>query len=262
MSGGTGLAGLAVTALVAAVVAVAAAMLVPPASAPPPEDRAAPPVSGEDLRSEVARLRGEVAELRRARTSAPASPAAGAPGGDRTPSAGSAGTEGSASPVAAAPLPATREELTALIDARIAERGGAAGPGGAPAEPEKKSVSIDEAGAAIGLSAFEIDAVRRVYRDAENEMLAAVMGTTDMDVIRQEVAAAKDDPDKKAALVNKAVGNVFRNLGHVMTIEDRRDRELKKVLPEEKVKQLKGYELKPTFEDAELEGLMKDVFEN
>jgi hypothetical protein len=161
-----------------------------------------------------------------------------------------------------APLPANRAELVALIDGRIAEKSGEIAAGAVTAAAGKKRVTIEEAGEAIGLSAFEIDAVRRVYGDAENEMLAAVMGTTDLDAIRQEVRAAKDDPDRKAALVNKAVGNLFRNLGHVMTLEDRRNRELKKVLPEEKVKALKEYDLKPTFEDAELENLLKDVFEN
>jgi len=262
MSGGTGMAGIAVTGLVAAVVAMGVSFLVPrdtpPAPPAPPAERA----SSEHLRSEVARLRAEIAELRAARAASPGTSkgAVGAPG----PGQGPAGAIAAADPAVGgeAPLPASRAELVALIDDRIQEKGGEVLAGAGGETPGKKKVSIEEAGAAIGLSAFEIDAVRRVYANAESEMLNAVMGTTDIDAIRQEVRAAKEDPEKKAALVNKAVGNVFRNLGHVMTLEDRRDRELKKVIPEEKAKALKDYDLKPTFEDAELEDLLKDVFEN
>jgi len=260
MNGGTGLAGLAVTALVAAGVAIAATFLLASPAAPPAAAPGSSAASSGDLRAEVARLRAEVAELRGAKRPSPsASSPAAAP--SEVPAGTAASKEGAAD-APSAPLPATRGELDAIIDERIAKTLKGEGPALLAGGAEKKKVTIDEAGAALGLSAFEIDAVRRVYRDAENEMLSAIMGTTDLEAIRLEVAAAKDDPDKKAALVNKAVGNVFRNLGHVMTIEDRRDRELRKVLPEDKVKQLKDYELKPTFEDAELEGLLKDVFEN
>jgi hypothetical protein len=93
-------------------------------------------------------------------------------------------------------------------------------------------------------------------------MLLAVMGTADLEAIREEVRAAKDDPEKKAALVNKAIGNVFRNLGHVVTIEDRRDREMRKVLPEDKVKRLKEFDLKATFDDGDLEDVLGEVFKD
>jgi hypothetical protein len=260
MSQGTGVAGLAVTALVAAVVAVAAAALFPPSpAAPPPGSRSS---AEADLREEVERLRAEVAELRASRGAAgdPGSAAAG-------PVAGPAAVAGTGPAPAGSPgegasaLPASRDDLVALIDGRIAEKFAAAGPAVA-SRPAKKRVTIEEAGAEIGLSAFEIDAAKRVHRAAEDEMLVAVMGTADLEAIQQEVRAAKDDPDRKAALVNKAIGNVFRNLGHVMTIEDRRDRELRKVLPEDKVKRLKEYDLKPTFDDAELGEVLEGVFNN
>jgi len=158
----------------------------------------------------------------------------------------------------AGPLPADRGALVALIDARIAEKvplQAAREPG-----PRKPRRSIEEAGAEIGLNAFEIDAARAAYQAAEMEMITAVMGTSDLDAVKEEVRAARDDPDRKAALVQKAVGNVIRNLGRVVTIEDRRDRDLRRILSEEQVKRLKGYDLKPTAADAELEDILEEAF--
>ncbi|HEU4394590.1 MAG TPA: hypothetical protein VFS92_03430, partial [Planctomycetota bacterium] len=157
---------------------------------------------------------------------------------------------------------ATRAELVALIDERVAAIDADPVAAAKAAAAARKRLTVEEAGAEMGLTNLEIDAVKRAYREAENEMLNAIMGTSDVDAIKEEVRAAKDDPDRKAALVTKCVGNVFRNLGHVMTIEDRRDRELKKFLPEEQVKKLKGYDLKPTFDDADLESIMEDVFKD
>jgi hypothetical protein len=61
--------------------------------------------------------------------------------------------------------------------------------------------------------------------------------------------------------VNKAVANAIRNLGSLMTIEDRRDRELRKFLPEETVRKLRGYDVQSTVGDPELEGILRDVFD-
>ena len=101
------------------------------------------------------------------------------------------------------------------------------GPAG-PAVPARKRLSIEEAGEEMGLTSVEIDAARRVYRDSEMEMLTCVMGTADLDAIKEEAREAAEDPDKKAALINKAVGNMVRNLGRLATVEDRRNRELKR----------------------------------
>jgi len=256
VSGGSGVAGLAVTALVAALVAAGVAALLPasPPSTPPAGGGLPAADVTRALREDVATLRAEVAEIRAARAAPPRAPGgAPPPSGDAVPP----GT-GPAPPAGTDPLPASRAELEALIDERIAGAGPAAA--AKAAEAAKKRLTVEEAGAEIGLSTLEIDAARRVYRNAESELLLALLGTTDLEAIKEEVRAAKDDPEKKAALVNKCVGNLFRNLGHVMTIEDRRDRELRKVLPEEQAKRLKGYDLKPTFEDVELESVLKDVF--
>ena len=268
MSGGTGMAGLAVTALVAALIAGGVATLLssgaPPGSGSPREPDKSPGTPAPSARDEgerLQRLEAAIAELRAAR------PAPGPSGA--TPSAGSAGS--GSEPGAAAttspgtahePLPTTRAELVALIDERVAAGGADPVAAAKAAAAARKRVTVEEAGAEMGLTTLEIDAVKRAYREAENEMLNAIMGTTDLDAIKEEVRAAKDDPDKKAALVTKCVGNVFRNLGHVMTIEDRRDRELKKFLPEEQVTKLKGYDMKPTFDDSDLESIMEDVFKD
>jgi hypothetical protein len=232
------MAGLAVTAVVSALVAFGVAALLGQGSPPPAPP--APPVprqeSIEPLRAEVARLRAEVAALRAGRPEPP--PGTAAP----PPAAGEA------------PAPATEAELVALIDRRIAARPPAeAAPG-----PARKT--LDEAGAELGLSSVDIDSVKRIWRESEMEALTAIMGTADMEAIKEEVKAAEDDPDRKAALVNKVVGNMVRNLGRIATIEDRRNRELKKFLSEDQVKKLKGMDIKPTMEDADLEGILKGTF--
>ena len=263
MKGSTGLAGLAVTALVAALVSFSVAALLGPSPAAPALRPGPGPSSS--LEREVASLRAEVAELRSARGGPARGPRPAAeevewrPGpGDAVEGAALAGGAGSGD--GEGTLPATREDLLSLIDQRIDAKG-AGGPEWKPPAP-KPRVTVEEAGAEMGLTAFEVDAVRRAYEAAETEMITCVMGTADLDAIKEEVRAAKEDPDRKAALVNKAVGNVIRNLGKVMTIEDRRDRDLKKVLTGEQVSKLKGYNLKPTLADAELEDILKDAFGN
>jgi hypothetical protein len=144
------------------------------------------------------------------------------------------------------------------MDRRIALKA-AQGVAAGGAAAQRKRVTIEEAGAEMGLSSVEIDTARRIWRESENEMLTSVMGTPDLEAIKEELKAAAEDPGRKADLINKAVGNMFRNLGRIMTIEDRRDRELKKYLGEEQTKKLKGYDVKSTLEDPEMEDVLQKV---
>ncbi len=121
---------------------------------------------------------------------------------------------------------------------------------------------MEEACEEMGLSSVETDSVRRALRDMETELITSVMGTADLDLIKEEVRGVKDDPDRKAALVQKAVGNMIRNAGRLITLEDRRNRELKKFLTPEQVAKLKTYDLKSTVADPELEDILKDIFDN
>jgi len=259
MASGTGMAGLAVTAVVSALVAFGVSLVFGPALAPPPG--AAPgspgaagtagapgsPESTESLRREVERLRREVQELR-GRATGTASPAAPA---------------ASASPDPDDPahraIPATREELRAFVDARITERF-ASVPGGPGSGQARTRKTLDEAGAELGLSSVDLDSVKRVWKDSETEGVTLLMGTTDMDAIREEVRLAKDDPDRKAALINRVVGNMVRNLGRVATIKDRRDRELRKFLSEDQVGKLKAMDIRSTSEDEGMDEIFKGTF--
>ena len=259
MSSSTGMAGLAVTALVSALVAFGVAALVGtgPAAAPTAPGGASGRSTEEDLRLEVSGLRREVAELRRSRApgALPPPPASGttAPAGTAGPGTGTS-TPGSS---AEGPLPTTRADLVALIDQRIGEKA----PGGiASATPGRKRVSIEEAGAELGLSSVDIDTTKRIWRESEGEAIGILMGTTDMDVVKQELREIRDDPDRKAAFINKAVGNAVGNFGRLMTIQDRRDRELRKYLPAETVKKLRTYDIKPGIDDSDLEGVLKEAF--
>jgi hypothetical protein len=251
VSSSTGMAGLAVTAVVSALVAFGVAALLGPAAAPPPSSSASSPDSTDSLRREIERLRREVQELRASR--APAAVPGAAPPAAAAPSAPDE-----------APVPATRAELRTFVDERVAERLAAGLVPGANSQvftaPVRKT--IDEAGAELGLSSVDIDSVKRIWRESEMEALALIMGTPDIEAVKEEVKAAEEDPDKKAALINKVVGNMVRNLGKVATIEDRRNRELKKFLTDEQVKKLKGMNVKPTLEDEGLENILKGTFGN
>ncbi len=258
MASGTGVAGLAVTALVSALVAFGVASLIPAAPAPAPAPPAAAPAkeAPEDLRKEVERLRRELDELRAAKPAPATAPAAAKETAGTSP----AGKGKRSGPAAVTdpdgPLPATRGELAALIDERIDARAAA---GSVPFQaPARKT--LEEAGAELGLSSVDLDSVKRVWEESEREALTLMMGTGDMDLIKEEVKAAEEDPDKKAALINKVVGNMFRNLGKIATIEGRRERELKKFLSEDQVKKLKGMHIAPVTEGADLEGIMKGTF--
>jgi len=156
------------------------------------------------------------------------------------------------------PIPGTRGELAKLIDERIDARAAA---GTTPYQAPKR-MTIEEAGAELGLSSVDTDSVKRVWKESEAEAFTMLLGTGDMELVKEEVKAAEEDPDKKAALINKVVGNMFRNLGKIATIEDRRNKELKKFLSEEQVKKLKGMHIAPVTEGADLEGIMKGTFGN
>jgi len=246
VSSSTGMAGLAVTAVVSGLVAFGVAALLGPSAPTSPASAPGAPDSTESLRREVERLRREIQELRAGRAGSPAAPA-----GKAEPPVG---------------IPATREELRTFVDERLAERlagglpPGAAGGAGSAVSTAPRRPTIDEAGAELGLSSVDIDSVKRIYRDSEIEALSLVMGTPDIDAVKEEVKAAEEDPDKKAALINKVVGNMVRNLGKVATIEDRRNRELRKLLSEDQVKKLKGMNVKPTLEEEGLENIMKGTF--
>jgi hypothetical protein len=256
MAGGSGLAGLAVTGLIAALVAFGVSTLFSPSPKPVPEPaRAGSEV--EDLRREVERLRREVAEAKdgRAARAAVAAPAP-ATGASAAPAA-TAAPDAAASPGADldGPLPADRKELVALIDRRVAEK--AALMATAAAAPRKR-VSIEEAGAEMGLSSVDVDSIKRIWRDSEQEVIVLVMGTPDMDAVKEELRSAKDDPDRKSALINRAAGNAIRNLGRLATMEDRRNRDLKRFLTPEQIKKLKSYDIKSAMDDPELEEILRE----
>ncbi len=250
MASNSGMAGLAVTAVVSALVAVGVAVLLGPvAPTSSSSSSAASPDTTDGLRREVERLRREVQELRAGR------PPVAAPGTGPTPS-------GDAPAPAEGPVPATRAALQAFVDERLAERLAAGIVPGTDSRVFTAPVrrTLDEAGAELGLSSVDIDTVKRIWRESELEALSLVMGTPDIEAVKEEVRAAEEDPDKKAALINKVVGNMVRNLGKMATIEDRRNRELRKFLSEEQLKKLKGMNVRPTLEDEGLESILKGTF--
>jgi hypothetical protein len=253
------MAGLVVTALVSALVAFGVASLIPPGPAPAPPPAASSTGVPAELRKEVDRLRREVEELRAAKPVPIRAGPKAAAGNAGAPPAGTMDAEAGAGTDPGGRLPSTRDKLVALIDERLDARAPAATPAGPPYKPAKR-MTIEEAGAELGLSSVDIDSVRRVWQESEMEALTMMMGTGDVDAIKEEVKAAEEDPDRKAALINKVVGNMFRNLGKFATIEGRRNRELKKFLTEDQVKKLKGMNIAPVTEGGGLEGIMKGTF--
>jgi hypothetical protein len=245
MSTPTGAAGLLVTALVSAVVAAGVSTLLSTsASAPAPSPAAGAggtenPAAGT-LEREVERLRTEVREIR-AESRATSSPS----GGPATPSSST---------------PPTRDEIRALVDERVAERLKDAPAVAAAASEPAKQRTLDEAGAELGLSSVDIDSVKRAWRASELEAVMLIMGTSDLDAIKEEVKAAEADPDRKKDLIKKVVGNGLRNFAEILTVEDRRNRELRKYLNEDQMKKLKGMDIRSTLADEGLEDVVERAF--
>ena len=264
MAGSNGMAGLAVTALVSALVAFGVASLLPVGPGPPAAPAAGD--SADGLRRDVDRLRRELEEVRAARGGPGTAPGAVPPGAPGTPVAAAPPSPGAPGagpgPAEDGPLPASRGELVALIDERIAGKAAEAIAGVAGSARARRKVTIEEASGELGLSSVDADAVKRIWRESEEELVATVMGTADLDLVKEELRAARDDPDRKAALINRAVGNVIRNLGRVATLEDRRRRDLKRFLTDEQIRKLKEYDIKSTLDDPELEEVLKDAFGN
>ncbi len=258
MASSVGAAGLLVAGIVAAAVSVGITVIAREGRSPS-ESRPAMPATGSpdaDLRDRVAALDREVAELRTAlrglRTARgpEAGKEDGADGGPSASGPAAAGTPAEA-------LPATAEELAAFVDRRIQAR--AAATPAEPAGPPPRR-SVEEVGRELGFTGAQVEGVRQVQRESEEELLEVVFGTTDVESIREQVRGLRDDPDRKAAFLQTLVGNAIGNAGRLLTLESRRDARLRRFLDADQVRRLKGHTLKSALLDDELQGLLDEVF--
>jgi hypothetical protein len=158
------------------------------------------------------------------------------------------------------PLPSTKAELLALMDQRMDQRLSGVGTTPPLPVPPKRKLTVDEASDELGLSATQREHFRLVLRETEEEFIEALMGTRDPARIQAQARALRDDPEEKERFIQNVVGNAIRNVGKLVTLEDRRDRRLREVLDKEQVEKVRKMEFRPQIIDEETEKLLEDAF--
>lgn len=162
-----------------------------------------------------------------------------------------------------APTGATASDGTpyvsrAELDAAIAKAGASVRPVGPFAKPVEVK-TLEEIAQDMGMSASDEAGVRQVLRDSEEEALKSLFGDRPLTEIRDEVAAARDDPDKMQQLVTDTIGRGFQNVGKLMTLEMRTKKKVEGVLGKERAAEFLRTPRRPVLE-KEYGELLKDTF--
>lgn len=168
-----------------------------------------------------------------------------APAGEGTPS-GTTATDG------------TPYVSRAELEAAIAKAGAAGRPAGVFTKPVEAK-TLEEIAQEMGMSASDEAGVRQVLRDSEEEALKSLFGDRPLTEIRDEVAAARDDPDKMQQLVTDTIGRGFQNVGKLMTLEMRTKKKVEGVLGKERAGEFLAKPHRPVLE-KEYGELLKDTF--
>ena len=194
-------------------------------------------------------VKEQLAELRKLldRPGLAAAPAAAArPAHSAT--AGEAAATGSGPGKPGAPLPPmTAADLSALIEeaaTKAMEKREVANAAKQEAAEPVKRVPLSQAARELGLTAAQETDVRQAYADSVESFLKVIAEPeSDVETLRREMIAAKDDPAKKAEITGKMLPKLFTKLGDVMKIEADRTRKINTAIGAENAKKLKGMKL-------------------
>lgn len=146
----------------------------------------------------------------------------------------------------------------AELEAALAKAGSGGRPVGLVAQ-RVEAKTLEEIAQEMGLSASDEANVRQVLRDSEEEAVKSLFGDRPLAEIRDELAAAREDPDKMQQLVTDTIGRGFQNVGKLMTLESRTKKKVEGVLGKERAKDFLGRPRRPVLE-KEYGELLNDAF--
>ncbi len=172
-------------------------------------------------------------------------------GGGEAPSTLAADGAPAGTPPAPGRLPATREELKALVaeatKAALDERA-AKEAEELKKKTEKKRVTLAEAARDLSLTAGEESEIRLAYQEANDKMLKLMAEPEESaEDLRRELTEAKGDKAKQTGLLMKHLPKIFAKIGDFMAIDGMKKARIQRAVGEEKAKALDAY--KSTDED-------------
>lgn len=183
----------------------------PAPDAPPPAPApGGPALAAPGLEARIARLEAALERIE-ARLGAAPGAAAGAAGPDEAPT-----LEGLAARLA-------------VLEERVAQ------PSEAPAEPERRRVTLAEAARELGLSAGEEHSLRQIYAEYLDKAcaLVAVEPETAADV-RRELEDARNRPERVGALTTKYLPRLLNRFGDFIALEAERQGRIQETLGAER----------------------------
>lgn len=148
---------------------------------------------------------------------------------------------------AASRMPATREELKALIAeaTKVAlEEKAAKDAADLKKLTEKKKVTLSEAATELNLSASQETEIRLAYQEATDKMLKLLAEPEKSpEDLRRELTEAKGDKAKQTGMMMAYLPKIFGKLGDFMAIDVAKKARITKAVGEEKAKALEAYKI-------------------
>ncbi|MHC5010831.1 MAG: hypothetical protein ACYTG6_07770 [Planctomycetota bacterium] len=156
-------------------------------------------------------------------------------------------SEGALTPTAEEALAARLEaRLEARMEEKWEELAATQEEGGGEEErgSSRRRLPLAEVAVEMGLSGSEEDALRRIYRDTQDKMLALFAEPDQtVDDLRRELEAAIEDPSKQQALMAKYLPKMMPKLGDLMAIELDKENQIQELLGAERAAELGHYNI-------------------
>jgi hypothetical protein len=125
-----------------------------------------------------------------------------------------------------------------------------------PPKPVEQK-SLEDIAREMNLSAGEEANLRNILRETEEEYVRCLCGNRPLDDIKRDAKEAKDDPEKKAALIQGAVQNGIANVGKLVTLPEVQKKRIEAVLGPERAAKFEATPRKPVI-DADLQDILKN----
>jgi hypothetical protein len=112
----------------------------------------------------------------------------------------------------------------------------------------------------MGLSASQEADVKQALRESEEEAIKSLFGDRPLTEIRDELKAARQDPDRMQQVITETMARGFQNAGKLITLESRTRKKVEGVLGKEKAKEFLSKPRKPVLEE-EYGEILRDTFD-